>query len=147
MSFSLSSTKGAADPAKQGVTAALEPGVEFEGKMKVASGVVRINTHFKGEISGEGALVIAERGEVEAGIAVKSVTVMGKVKGAIQASERLEIRERGVILGDITTPVLLVEPGGYFDGQCHMPASVGEAAKAPAEEGKQASAQAGPTEL
>lgn len=132
MTLSLSSTKGASELAKQGVTASLEPGAEFEGKLKITSGAARINSHFKGEISGEGALVIAERGEVEAGITVKSVTVQGKVKGAINASERLEIKERGVILGDISTPVLLVEPGGYFDGQCHMPASIAENAKAPA---------------
>ena len=145
MTLSLSSTKGNADLSKQGITASLEPGVEFEGKLKVTSGAVRINSHFKGEISGEGALVIAERGEVDADITLKSVTVMGKVKGAIHAAERLEIRERGVILGDITTPLLLVEPGGYFDGQCHMPASVSESVKA--DDGKQASAQAGPTQL
>ncbi|MGH9350630.1 MAG: bactofilin family protein [Terriglobia bacterium] len=141
MSLSLNSTKSAADLAKQGVTAALDPGVEFEGKLKISSGTVRINSHFKGEISGEGALVIAERGEVEAEIAVKSVTVLGKVKGSVHASDRLEIRERGVILGDIHTPVLLVEPGGYFDGQCHMPTQVSEGSKAGAEqEGKEHSA-------
>lgn len=145
MSLSLGSAKGGADLSKQGITAAIEPGVEFEGKLKVTSGAVRINSHFKGEIIGDGALVIAERGEVEADITVKTVTVMGKVKGAIHAAERLEIRERGVILGDISTPVLLVEPGGYFDGQCHMPASVSENAKSAAEDGAQPSA--GPTEL
>jgi cytoskeletal protein CcmA (bactofilin family) len=26
-----------------------------------------------------------------------------------------------VVLGDIYTPKLIIEPGGYFDGQCHMP--------------------------
>lgn len=141
MSIGLGSTKGATDLAKQGVTATIEPGMEFEGKLKITSGVVRINSHFKGEISGEGSLVIAERGEVEAGITLKSVIVMGKVKGSIHASERLEIKERGVILGDIYTPVLLVEPGGYFDGQCRMPANVGEGAKTgPAEESKEQSA-------
>jgi cytoskeletal protein CcmA (bactofilin family) len=24
-------------------------------------------------------------------------------------------------MGDIYTPCLLVDPGGFFDGQCHMP--------------------------
>ena len=141
MSIGLGSTRGATDLSKQGVTATIEPGMEFEGKLKITSGTVRINSHFKGEISGEGALVIAERGEVEAGITLKSVIVMGKVKGSIHASERLEIKERGVILGDIYTPVLLVEPGGYFDGQCRMPANLGEGAKAgPTEESKEQSA-------
>ncbi|MGH9377413.1 MAG: bactofilin family protein [Terriglobia bacterium] len=136
MALNLGSTKSAADLAKHGATATLEPGAEFEGKLKISSGAARINSHFKGEISGEGTLLIAERGEVEAEITVKAVTVLGKVKGSIHASERLEIKERGVILGNIYTPVLLVEPGGYFDGECHMPTQVSEGSKAAAEQDK-----------
>jgi cytoskeletal protein CcmA (bactofilin family) len=31
-----------------------------------------------------------------------------------------------VVVGDISTPVLVVEPGGFFDGQCHMPTATAE---------------------
>ncbi len=113
---------------KHGIVAALEPGVDVEGKMALTSGTVRVNAHFKGEIVGDGTVLVAERGEVEAEIKAKTVVVVGKVKGSVRAAERLEIRERGVILGDIFTPVLLVEPGGYFDGQCHMPTQTAETA-------------------
>jgi cytoskeletal protein CcmA (bactofilin family) len=99
----------------------LEPGVEMEGKMTVVAGLVRINAHFKGEISSQGALVIHDQGEVEGDILSKVVSVTGKVKGTIHAAERLEIKEHGIVLGDIYTPCLLVDPGGFFDGQCHMP--------------------------
>jgi cytoskeletal protein CcmA (bactofilin family) len=102
----------------------LEPGVEFEGKMNVSSGMVRLNTHLKGEIRCEGVLVLAELGEVEGEIHSKLVSVAGKVKGAIHAAERVEIKAHGVVLGDIYTAALIVEPGGYFDGQCHMPIPV-----------------------
>jgi cytoskeletal protein CcmA (bactofilin family) len=103
-----------------------EPGVELEGRLKVASGMVRLNSQFKGEISSEGTILIAERGEVEANIQAKIVSIAGKVKGNVNASERLEIKEHGVLLGDIHTPVLIVEPGGYFEGQCQMPAPQSE---------------------
>ena len=100
----------------------LEPGVEVEGKIKIASGLLRLNTHFKGEIVSEGAVVIHDQGEMEGDVHSKVVSVTGKVKGAIHATERLEIQEHGIVLGDIYTPCLLVDPGGFFDGQCHMPA-------------------------
>lgn len=100
----------------------LEPGVEIEGKMKLASGIVRLNTHFKGEITSEGAIFVADQGEVDAEIHTKVISIAGKVKGAVHASERVEIKEHGVVLGDIYTPCLVIDPGGYFDGQCHMPA-------------------------
>ncbi len=99
----------------------LEPGIQFEGKLHISTGMVRLNTHLKGEIVCEGVLVLAELSEVEGEIHSKLVSVAGKVKGAIHAADRVEIKAQGLVLGDIYTPSLVVEPGGYFDGQCHMP--------------------------
>jgi cytoskeletal protein CcmA (bactofilin family) len=99
----------------------LEPGVEVEGKMKVTSGLIRVNTHFKGEIDCEGTVVVNDQGEVDGEIRTRIISVTGKIKGKVHASERLEIKEHGVVLADIFTPCLLVDPGGFFDGKCHMP--------------------------
>ena len=99
----------------------LEPVVEVEGNMKVASGLIRLNARFKGDIVSGGAVVVHDQGEVEGNIQSRVVSITGKVKGTVQAMERLEIRDHGIVLGDIYTPCLLVDPGGFFDGQCHMP--------------------------
>ncbi len=99
----------------------LEPGVELEGRMKVSVGLIRLNTHFKGEIISDGVVVVHDQGEIEGEIRSRVVSITGKVKGAVHARERLEIKEHGILLGDIYTPCLLVDPGGFFDGQCHMP--------------------------
>jgi cytoskeletal protein CcmA (bactofilin family) len=99
----------------------VEPGLELEGRMKATTGLIRLNSHLKGEIISEGVVVIHDQGEVEGDIQAKVVSVTGKVKGTIQATDRLEIKEHGIVLGDIHTPCLLVDPGGFFDGQCHMP--------------------------
>lgn len=99
----------------------LEPGVELEGKLKVSTGLLRLNCHFKGELHSEGTIVIHDQGEVEGEIHAKLVSISGKTKGTIHASERLEIKDKGVVLGDIYTPCLLVDPGGFLDGKSHMP--------------------------
>ena len=99
----------------------LGAGVEVEGRMKVASGLIRLDTHFKGEITCEGTILVNDQADVEAVIHTKMISISGKVKGAIHASERLEIKQHGIVLGDIYTPSLVIDPGGYFDGQCHMP--------------------------
>jgi len=114
----------------------LDPGVEVEGKMKVASGLIRVNTHFKGEIDSEGAVVVHDQGEVDGDIRTRILSVTGKIKGNVHASERLEIKEHGVVLGSIYTPCLLVDPGGFFDGQCHMPTPEPGAQAATAPESK-----------
>ena len=111
-----------ADPlGDQELVGLLEPGIVFEGKMTVSSGLVRINTHLKGEVDCAGSVVVAEQGEVEGEIRTRFVSVAGKVTGTIRASEKIEIKANGVVLGDIHTASLVVEPGGYFDGQCHTP--------------------------
>ena len=111
-----------ADPlAGQELVGLLEPGIEFEGKLTVPSGMVRINTHLKGEVECAGAVVLAEQGEVEGEIRATFISIAGKVKGTIRASEKIEIKAHGIVLGDIHTPSLVIEPGGYFEGQCHMP--------------------------
>ena len=122
MPFGLGKSKGRQLPELSGDWVGwLDPGVELEGKMKVTSGLIRVNTHFKGEISSEGAVVIHDQGEVDGDIHTRILSVTGKIKGNVHASERLEIKEHGVVLGSIYTPCLLVDPGGFFDGQCHMP--------------------------
>jgi cytoskeletal protein CcmA (bactofilin family) len=100
----------------------LEPGVEFEGKLTVTSGILRLNTHIKGQIESAATVIVADKGQVEGEIRSRLISVTGMVKGTVHATERLEIKEHGIVHGDIYTPCLVVDPGGYFEGQCHMPA-------------------------
>lgn len=121
------------DLGDQELVGLLEPGLEFEGKMTVTSGMVRLNTHFKGAAHCSGALIVAEQGELEGEVHSRFLSVGGKVKGAVHATDKVEIKANGVVLGDIHTASLIIEPGGYFDGQCHMPTPVSENQPAEAE--------------
>lgn len=114
-------SKAPSQIADQELVGLLEPGLEFEGKMTASSGMVRLNTQFKGELHCAGAVVLAEQGEMEGEIYSKFVSIAGKVKGTVHASEKIEIKANGVVLGDIYTSSLVLEPGGYFNGHCHMP--------------------------
>lgn len=97
------------------------PGTEFEGSLKAGAGTVHLNSSFKGKASSDGTISIGNDADVDAEISARAVTISGKLKGSAKAVERLEIKANGVMLGDISTPVLVVEAGGFFDGQCHMP--------------------------
>lgn len=145
MAFGLRFTqksKPRADRRGQELVGVIEPGVEFEGRIKMSSGMLRLNGHFKGELQSGGVVVVAEQGEVEGEIHSTITSVAGKVKGAVHASEAVEIKARGVIVGDIYTPSLVVEPGGYLDGQCHMPTpTAGSPSAAPASHSTQSSSR------
>ena len=111
------------DRQHQDVVGLIGPGVELEGTIKASRGTVLLNSRFKGTVHSEDAVVVGEQGDVEAEITATTVTVTGKLKGQVHATELLEIKASGVLLGDIWTPVLAVAPGGCFEGQCHMPSS------------------------
>jgi cytoskeletal protein CcmA (bactofilin family) len=99
----------------------LEPGVEFEGKLTVSSGILRLNTHLKGLIESAATVIVADKGQFEGEVHTRLISITGMVKGNVHATERVEIKEHGIVNGDIYTPCLVVDPGGYFEGQCHMP--------------------------
>jgi cytoskeletal protein CcmA (bactofilin family) len=123
MAFSISKSRSHshADIADKDTVGFLEPSVEVEGKIAFSAGILRVNSHIKGEIRCAGTIIVGEQGDIEAEVQTKSVSIAGKLKGSIHASERIEIKEHGVVLGEIDTPCLIVEPGGYFSGACHMP--------------------------
>ena len=69
------------------VRAFLGKGAEFTGKL-MFNGSVRIDGDFKGDIFGNGTLVIGEGAEVEADIRVDSVLVSGEVRGQIDVKKK-----------------------------------------------------------
>ena len=101
------------------IKAFLGQGAEFIGKL-IFNGSVRIDGNFQGEIFGQGSLVVGEGALVKADIAVKSVYISGDVQGNIEVKEKFNIHPTGKFLGDVHTPVFIMEEGAFFDGRSHM---------------------------
>jgi cytoskeletal protein CcmA (bactofilin family) len=87
----------------------------------------------RGEITGTDSLVIEGRvegsifldgnrvtvgrgGQAAANIVAREVVVMGKVRGSIMATDRLDIRAEGGVVGDLTAPRISIEDGAFFKG-------------------------------
>lgn len=100
-------------------TGFLDGAVRLEGTLEVA-GTFRLDAQFKGTIHSSDTLVIGENGQAEGGIQGQRVIIYGRFEGMIVAQDRVEIQSSGVVTGEIHTPCLVIEPGGVFDGRCHM---------------------------
>ena len=87
----------------------------------------------KGEVSGseslyidgkvEGAInlpgnrvTVGRNGQVAANIMAREVVVLGKVRGNINASDRVDIRSEGSLTGDVAAARISIEDGAYFKG-------------------------------
>jgi cytoskeletal protein CcmA (bactofilin family) len=101
------------------VRAFLGKGAEFTGKL-MFNGSVRIDGDFKGEIFGNGTLVIGEGAKIEADIHVDTVLISGDVRGEVDVKKGLTIYSPGKLLGDVNTPLFAVEEGAFYEGSCRM---------------------------
>ena len=100
----------------------LDRTVRFEGTLEF-SGTLRIEAQVKGNILSNQTLVLGEGAKVEGQIEGNHVIIAGRFDGVIFAKGRVEIQSQGVVSGEIHSPCLVIEPGGIFDGHCHMTSS------------------------
>ena len=106
----------------KGLSAFLGEDTEVEGKL-VFHGTLRIDGHFKGEISAVGSLIVGEGGVIEADIHATNVLSSGEIRGSVSADEVIEILEPGKVFGNIEAPNVVIHPGVIFEGNCltHAP--------------------------
>jgi len=104
---------------REDLTAFIDEGTEIEGKYSF-SGVVMLNGKLSGEIAAAESLIVGDKGVIHASIRAASVVVSGEVVGNIMASDRIELRNASRVTGNLEAPVIVVDEGAIFEGQCRM---------------------------
>ena len=97
----------------------LDQGSKVSGKLSF-EGPARVDGQIDGEITAKDSLMIGESAVVTAQIKAASIIVAGKVSGDITASQRIEIRPSAKVMGNLTSPILVVHEGAVFEGHCAM---------------------------
>jgi len=103
-------------------TGFIDQGVTLEGTLTV-TGTFRIDGNIKGNIISEQTVILGESAKVEGQIEGNRVVISGRFDGVIFAKGRVEIEAKGVVTGEVHSPCMVIDPGGIFDGRCHMLAS------------------------
>ena len=103
-------------------TGFIDQGVSLEGTLTL-TGTFRIDGHIKGNIISEQTVILGENAKVEGQIEGNRVVIAGRFDGVIFARGRVEIQPKGVVTGVVHSPCMVIDPGGIFDGRCHMLAS------------------------
>jgi cytoskeletal protein CcmA (bactofilin family) len=104
----------------------------------------------KGEITGseslyidgkvEGSLnlpgnrvTVGRNGQVSANITAREIVVLGKVRGNVSATDRVDIRAEGSLNGDVAAARISIEDGAFFKGgiDIRKPDAKSSAASAP----------------
>jgi cytoskeletal protein CcmA (bactofilin family) len=103
------------------------------------AGMIRIGKSFviKGQVSCDGdlyidgqvegsvdpkgnRLTIGPEGRLKADVVASAVVVQGTLEGNIQASERVDLKQSAVVVGDIVTQSISIEPGAQIRGSIEV---------------------------
>jgi cytoskeletal protein CcmA (bactofilin family) len=103
----------------ENITTYIGKDTEFEGKLSFY-GTIRIDGQFRGEIMGEGTLIVGEGAIIESDIHVSQIFNSGRIQGDVTADNKIEIRAPGKILGNIQAPSIVINEGATIEGNCRM---------------------------
>ncbi len=87
----------------------------------------------KGEITGseslfidgkvEGSIIlpgnrvtVGRNGQVSASVTAREIVILGKVRGNVSATDRVDIRAEGALTGDVAAARISIEDGAFFKG-------------------------------
>lgn len=83
--------------------------------------MLRVDGHLIGTVLSEaGTLIIGTNGQVDANVSVAAAMVNGSVNGDIIATEKLHLGRTARVMGNISSPRLIVEEGAVLEGSCSM---------------------------
>lgn len=95
-------------------------GTELTGETNFQM-MLRVDGHLTGTVTSDGGtLIVGTNGQVDANVSVAIATINGAVNGDIVASEKIQLGRTAHVIGNISTPKLVIEDGAVFEGGCTM---------------------------
>lgn len=91
----------------------------FKGELSFDSGA-KILGKFEGSIASKGKVLVADGSKCSASVKAKEVSVEGNIDGNVEATDRLELKPKGSIVGDITAARMVMADGASIDGHCRI---------------------------
>jgi cytoskeletal protein CcmA (bactofilin family) len=109
-SSAFSALLAASDPATIGKS------LKIKGEV-IGSESLYIDGDIEGDINLPGGRVTVGRdAQVSANFSARDVVVLGRIRGNINASDRVDIRSEGSLTGDVIAQRISIEDGAFFKG-------------------------------
>lgn len=97
----------------------LARGVELKGEIRV-EGTVRIDGRLHGDVHTKGQVIVGEDGLVTGTIHAGTLICSGRIKANVTATERVQLLQPGILIGEVHCPVFSMEEGAKFQGVSDM---------------------------
>jgi cytoskeletal protein CcmA (bactofilin family) len=103
-------------PSVTGEQATVGKGLFIKGEINGSESLF-IDGKVEGSVNLPGNRVtIGRNGQVSATITAREIVVLGKVRGNVSATDRVDIRAEGSLSGDVSAARISIEDGAFFKG-------------------------------
>lgn len=97
----------------------LNPDVEIKGNIKF-SGELTFDGRLEGDVQTDGVLHVGENANINGNITAQDVLARGKINGNITAKDKVEIKARSELFGEVRAAKLIIEEGVTFVGKIEV---------------------------
>ena len=103
-------------PVSAGDQATIGKGLFVKGEISGSESLF-IDGKVEGSINLPGNRVtVGRNGQVAASVIAREIVILGKVRGNVSASDRVDIRAEGALTGDVAAARISIEDGAFFKG-------------------------------
>jgi cytoskeletal protein CcmA (bactofilin family) len=95
--------------------AVIGPSMNIKGEIRTREELF-VDGEVEGSLESQSVLTVGKNGKVKANIKARVAVVFGTVRGNIEATEKIAIRDNGSVIGDIRTAGISIDDGAYFKG-------------------------------
>lgn len=113
-------TNSDGDPNKNKIEAIIGASIKINGDISGKEDLL-INGTVEGTVDfRENYLVIGAKGNLNANVIAKNISVEGEIKGELRGGEQVTIKPSGRVIGDIRAPRVILNDGCQFKGSVDM---------------------------
>jgi cytoskeletal protein CcmA (bactofilin family) len=94
----------------------VDASTKFEGTLRCDQ-TLRIDGEITGEVECRKTIVVGEGARVLARVTADEVTISGYVEGDITAHRKITLQRTATVVGDLTTPGIVIEEGAKLKGR------------------------------
>ncbi len=95
--------------------AAIGASMHIKGEISTREELL-VDGEVEGALESHSLLTVGANGKVRANIKAREVVIFGTVRGNVEVSEKIAIREQGSLVGDIKAAGISIDDGAYFKG-------------------------------
>ena len=96
-------------------TASIGTSMTIKGEIRAREELL-VDGEVEGLLESQSLLTVGPNGKVKANIKAREVVIYGSVRGNVEVTDKIAIREQGSLIGDIKSAGISIDDGAYFKG-------------------------------